>query len=213
MAGGKNQILSGGRELSSIYQKSWEHGSLFARIINAINTMATNSSVSATGKLPPPTPIDAINVSGGAVGALVPGVIKVNSEILHLTLTHNAPIQKGIQHITEVSTEPNFLQPHIFDHGSSRSLFAHLPASDEDGNPYTYYVRSYAQYHGSDPAKPTTLGGLTGAIGIQMTGPSQTNLLPSTGSGTAQPSGQQGGKGLGTVLKRPQQGPKRNLAV
>lgn len=210
MAGGSNQILSGGRELSQIYQKSWEHGSLFARIINAINTLATNSSVSATGKLPPPSPIDAINVSGSPV---TNGIITCPSEVLHLTLTHNAPIQKGIQYITEVATEPNFLQPHVLDHGCSRSLFTHLPTKDADGNMQTYYLRSYAQYHGSDPCKPTTLGGLTGAIAIQMTGASQTNLLPATGSGTAQPSGQQGGHGIGKVLFRPSPGPKRNLSV
>lgn len=210
MAGGSNQILSGGRELSLIYQKSWEHGSLFARIINAINTLATNSSVSATGKLPPPSPVDAINVSGSAPSS---GIITCPSEILHLTLTHNAPIQKGVQYLTEVSTESNFLQPHVFDHGCSRSLFVHLPTNNANGDMQTYYVRSYAQYHGSDPCKPTTLGGLTGAIGIRMGGSSNTDLLPSTGSGTAQPTGQQGGHGIGKVLFRPSPGPKRNIAV
>lgn len=208
MAGGKNQILTGGRELTLLFQKSWAQGSLFSRIIGAINTLATNTSTSAVGKLPPPSPVEAINVSGGAVNQ---GVITCPSEILHLTLTHNAPIQKGVQYITEVATEPNFLQPHVLDHGCSRSLFVHLPTHDNNGVKQTYYVRSYAQYHGSDACKPLTLGGLAGAIGVQMTGASNTSLLPSTGSGTAQATGQQGGKGLGAVLKRPAVGPKRSV--
>jgi hypothetical protein len=208
MAGGNNQILTGGRELTLLYQRSWAQGSLFARVINAINTLATNTSTSAIGKLPAPSPIEAINVSGGVLSH---GIITCPSEILHLTLTHNAPIQKGIQYITEISTEPNFLQPHVVDHGCSRSAFVPLPTQDASGNTQTYYLRSYAQYHGSDPCKPLTLGGLTGAIGIQMTGSSKTSLLPSTGSGTAQATGQQGGKGLGIVLNRPAPRPKRSL--
>jgi len=117
-----------------------------------------------------------------------------------------------VQYIHEIATEPNFLAPHIVDGGSSRSGFVHLPALDNDGNPQTYYLRSYAQYHGSDAAKPTVLGGLESATQIQMTGTSKTSLLSSTGSGTASPSGTQGAKGLGDVLTRPAPAPKRSVA-
>jgi len=101
----------------------------------------------------------------------------------------------------------------VIDHGCSRTGFTSLPTYLNDGNTkQTYYMRSYAQYPGSDPAKPTVLGNLGGAIQIQMTGSSATTLLSSTGSGTASPSGQQGGHGLGIVIDRPAPGPKRNIA-
>jgi hypothetical protein len=56
------------------------------------------------------------------------------------------------------------------------------------------------------------LGNIGGETAIQMTGTSVTQLLSSTGSGTASQTGQQGGKGLGTVLKRPTTQAKRQLA-
>lgn len=208
MAKGVNAILEGGVELNYLSQKNVYMGTLFARIITAVNTLAKNVGVSAIGKLPAPPPINGITISGPAP---TNGKITVPSEILHWTLTHSAPIQKGIQYITEIDTNPNFPQPHIHDHGCSRSGFLNLPTQDANSNPLTYYLRSYAQYHGSDPCKPTVLGGLAAPIGIQMTGSSKTSLLASTGSGTAQATGQQGGKGLGTVLVRPASQPKRSV--
>lgn len=210
MAKGKNSQLSGGRELSYITQRDALYGSLLQRIITSINTLGANVAVSPTGKLPAPPPIDSISVQGAADPNT--NTITVASEHLHWTLTHNPAIQKGIQYLTEIDTDPNFPQPHVIDHGSSRSGFVSLPANNGD-TPNTYYMRSYAQYHGSDPAPRTTLGGRDGATKILLTAAGTGHsLLSSTGSGTASPTGQQGGKGLGTVLIRPSPGPKRNLA-
>jgi len=205
---GKNGLLFGGQELTYLSQKDRAFGTLFQRIINAVNNIAKNTSVAAVGKLPAPPKVDSIAVQG-TVDA-TNNVITCPSEHLHWTLTHNQAVQKGVQYMTEIATEPNFLQPHVVDHGCSRSGFLSLPAKDNSGNTQTYYMRSYAQYHGSDPSHPTVLGGFNNATKIVMTGSSQSSLLSSTGSGTAQPTGQQGGKGLGTVLNRPAPGPKRN---
>jgi hypothetical protein len=221
----RNAILEGGQELSVISQKDFNHGSLLRRIIDAVNSLALNVGASAVGKLSPPAPIDSIQVSGTQSG----NVITCPSEHLHFTVTHNSELNKGVQYIHEIATEPNFLAPHIIDSGCSRSVFTHLPSVQADGvTPNTYYLRSYPQYHGSDPQKATVLGGLASATQIRLTPPTVTvaaggaaqiipipsaaNILPSTGSGTAATNGQQGGKGLGTVLTRPAPTTKRSLA-
>jgi hypothetical protein len=207
---GTDQQLTGGRELNYITQRDNYSGSLIGRIIEAVNTLAKNAGVAAVGKVSPPNPIDSIQVQGKQVG----NVITAPGEVLHYTLTHNQAVSKGVQYLSEIDTDPNFTQPHVIDHGSSRSAFLTLPTFKNDGTtPNVYYLRSYAQYHGSDPCKPTVFGGLGGAIQIKMSGLSGATPLPSTGSGTASPSGQQGGHGLGIVLDRPAPGPKRNIVA
>lgn len=207
---GLNGRLTGGRELSYIEQKIDPYvGSLFRRIINGINLLADHSASSAVGKLVPPPPLDGINVQGNFNAAT--NTMTCTSEHLHWTLTHNQSIKKGIQYLTEIDTTPSFSQPHIVDHGCSRSGFLHLPSMQSDGiTPQVYYMKSYPQYHGSDPQKPTFFGGQDNPTKIVMTGTSACTLLPSQGSGTAS-NGQQGSKGLGVVLTRPAPGPKRNL--
>jgi hypothetical protein len=207
---GTDQQLQGGRELNYVTQRDNYSGSLFGRIIEAVNTLAKNAGVAAVGKVAPPNPVDAINVQGKQVG----NVVTCPGEVLHYTLTHNQAVSKGVRYISEVDTDPNFTQPHVIDHGCSRSAFVALPTFKNDGTtPNVYYLRSYAQHPGSDPCKPTVFGGLGGALQIQMHGLSAATPLPSTGSGTASPSGQQGGHGLGIVLDRPAPGPKRNIVA
>lgn len=203
---GKNAQLEGGQELTHMTHKDALFGSLLSRIIDAVNNLAKNANVSAVGKLTPPAPVDSIQVQGTQNG----NVLTAASEHLHFVLTHNAELNKGAHYISEIATEPNFLQPHVLDHGASRSGFIHLPALNNNGTTQTYYLRSYVQYRGSDPAKPTVFGGLAGATAIQMTGTSKMSLLSSTGSGTASPTGMQGGKGLGVEVTRSAPGPKRS---
>jgi hypothetical protein len=205
---GLNEQLEGGRELANINIRDSYAGSLFDRIISAVNTLAKNAGVAAVGKVTPPPPIDKINVQGTLAGS----TLTAPSEILHWTLTHNQAIAKGVRYFSEIDTSPSFPSPHVIDHGTSRSAFLSLPTTDQNSNKQTYYLRSYAQYPGSDPCKPTVHGNNGGAIGIQMTGSSATTLLSSAGSGTASPNGQQGGHGLGIVLDRPAPGPKRNVS-
>jgi hypothetical protein len=206
---GENEQLTGGRELPYIALRDNFTGTLFSRVIEAVNQLAKNAGVAAVGKVTPPPPIDSIAVSGSAPSN---GIVTVaNSETLHWTINHAQEVNKGIKYISEIDTDPNFTQPHQHFHDASRSGFLSLPTNNAAGNKHTYYLRTQAQYPGSNPSKPTVFGGISGAIGIQLGGSSKMDLLPSTGSGTASSSGQQGGKGLGVDLTRPAPRPKRSV--
>lgn len=194
--------------MSYITQRDNYAGSLFGRIIEAVNTLAKNAGVAAVGKVASPPPVNRINVQGTLAG----DTVTCPSEILHWTLDHNQAISKGIRYFSEIDTDPSFPTPHVIDHGTSRSAFLTLPKMNDAGVDHTYYLRSYSQYHGSDPSQPTVHGNLGAPLKIKMTGTSKTSLLTSAGSGTASPNGQQGGHGLGKVLDRPAPGPKRNVA-
>ena len=210
---GENQQLSGGRELVYLSEKDNFLGSLLQKMINATNTLAKNAGVAAIGKTAAPPKVDSIQVQGVRNG----NVIVCPSEILHHVIVHNQSISRNIRYFSEVDTDPSFPSPHVIDHGTSRSSFLALPTfatptAAANSQPTNYYLRTYAQMPGSDPCAPTVLGNIGGETAIQMTGTSVTQLLPSTGSGTASQTGQQGGKGLGTVLKRPTTQAKRQLA-
>ena len=209
MAKGNNAQLNASREVSFVNQRDPLLGSLLRKIISAVNTTAINAAVSSIGKLPPPPPIDSHNVQGQLDS--IANTMTVPGEVLHYTMVQNQAIQKGVHYLSEISTDPTFTQPHIISHGASRSAFVALPTMDNTGAPQSYYLRSYVQYPGSNPAKPTVFGGAANPIKIVMTGSSMATLLPSQGSGTAK-NGAQGGVGLGKVLNRPAPGPKRNLA-
>ena len=204
---GKKGQLTGGQELTRIQQEDFNYGNLFQRIIEAVNNLSINLGASAVGKNTPPDPVDSIQVKGSAAN----NIHTSPSEILHWTMGHNQSVQKGVHYFSEVDTDSNFPQPHVVHHGTSRTGFLHLPALDDNGNVQTYYLRSYAQYPGSDASPIKVFGGMAGATKIQMTGASKMSLLSSTGSGTASPNGTQGGQGFGSFLTRPAPGPKRSV--
>jgi hypothetical protein len=203
----KGVQLDGGRELVLIQTQYPFLGSFLFKIVGAINRLSHNIGASPLGELPPPPPVNSTSVKGITAN----NVLTAPGEILHWVHTHNAPITRGIQYVTEISAnDPNFLSPHPIDTGASRSGFVHLPANDDLGHPVTYYLRVTPQYHGSAPAKPTVFGGLQGPTQILMTGSTSMSLLPSQAAGTAVPG--QGGKGIGPVVARGAVGgPKRRL--
>jgi hypothetical protein len=209
MGQGINQQFEGGDELNYLTQKDTYLGKFLRRVVEAINTTAKNASVSAVGLFPTPPKIDSINVAG--TFSADTNSITTTSEHLHWTLEHNQQVHKGVQYFSEIDQDPNFTQPHIIPHNTSRSGFLNLPANDNNNAPIAYYLRSYAQTQGSDPSEPTVLGGLSNPTKILLTGTSKMSILSSTGSGTASTTGQQGGKGLGTVLTRPAPTTKRSV--
>jgi hypothetical protein len=191
MATGNSGQLDGGRFLVDQFTKNPIQASFFQKIITAINRLSTAAAVSPTGDLPAPPPINGINV-------------KTSGEILHATVIHAAPIQRGIQYQWEISAgDSSFSAPLPFDTGSSRTLITTLPTKNDGGSTVNYYIRAFPQYQGSQPATPTVYGGANGATPITMSGSTHMTLLTSTGSGTASTNGQQGGWGLGKILQRP----------
>jgi hypothetical protein len=189
--------LTGGSFLNEIFQSDPRLGTLLQRMISGINNVAKNSGVAPVGQVAAPTPPDSVNVSAAG-------------ELMHVSITHNAPVNRGINYFTEVSTNPAFSQPMVIHHGTSRTPTPFsLPTKDGTGANHSFYVRSYAQYPGSEPSAPVVYGGSSSPTAVTMGGSTQLTLLASTGSGTAPANGQSAGQGFGKQPTRPQAGPKR----
>jgi hypothetical protein len=190
----------GGNDLLAHVEKEWPRLGQYLRryVAPAIETTAQNAGVSPTGKIAPPAPPESINVTTAG-------------EYMQITVQHSAPIQKGIQYISHVSTNPQFSTPLIHDHGSSRAPMPFpLPTKDASGNTLSYYVRTIAQYQGSDASAPTYFGGAS-PVAVTMGGTTQMTLQPGTGSGTGASNGQQSAVGLGATIFRPAPAPKRSV--
>lgn len=199
-------MLDAARFLNELRQAtSWESARrglhlLLTNLTDQINSGFQQAGIQTIGKVQPPAAIQSLSVvaSNGTV---------------HAVLTHNSPINKQINYFVEAATDTSFLQPHVFDLRSSRTLFAPLPSTDNNSNPISWHFRSYAQYPGSDPSEHTYLGTQFVPTPVSVGGSAQFTPFPSTGSGTAAANGQSGGQGLGIDLERAPIGPKRNAAL
>ena len=183
---GINAYLDGGRFLADLYAKDSIQGAFQQKIINAINALGKAIGASPVGEIPPPPPVQNINV-------------KASGEMLHVTLDHNATLNRGVEYFVEVSpNDPDFKQPLVVPMGASRaSTPIALPSMDDTGTAQQYYVRAYSQYRGGKPSAPVVFGGAFNPASITMKGTTMMTLLSSTGSGTASSNGQQGGQGFG----------------
>jgi hypothetical protein len=182
------------REISFI-KDNIPHGdriaNTFQRIVNAVNSGFSNVAADATENLTPPPPIDSLQVKSDGNGNV------------HAVISHAGEIKRNIHYFIETDTSPNFLQPHVLHASTSRTMKpVPLPANDDDSNPQQFYFRAYAQYPGGQPSKPVYFGG-NARTPVSPGGTANMTLLSSTGSGTAQNSGEQGGYGFGKVLTRP----------
>jgi hypothetical protein len=191
--------VDGGQLLADIERRDPKLGQLLrTRVIRGINNLGQNLGADPVGFGDAPNPPNGVQV-------------KVSGEYAHVQIQDNNQLNKHVRYFTEVSTNPQFSQPIVIDHGASRTSHPFpLPSNDDGGTPHTYYFRSYSQYPGSKPSAPVVHGGIN-PIGTQMTGSTNMTLLPSTGSGTAAGDGQSGGSGLGKVLIRPTPAPKRKV--
>lgn len=182
-------VFAGGRALDQWVQQNPTQGTLIQKIINAVNTLASNTASSAVGRIAPPPPINAINV-------------KMAGEYAHVTLDHSGDIQQGVHYFVEAANNPNFIGAHPIHFGTSRTRDPiHLAAKTDSGSAQNWYLRGYAQYPGSDPSTPVNFGGPT-PTAIAPTGSTQLTWQPSTGSGTAANNGQQVGWGYGKIQRR-----------
>lgn len=167
------------------------------KIQDGLNNLGQNISADPTGNVTTPPVVQQLTVKTNGTG------------LVHAVVTDNNPIQKNLHYFVEYDTTPSFLQPHVVHLGPSRTMNPiALPALDDNGNPQSFYFRSYSQYPGSHPSSPIHFGGDV-PTAVNPGGAQKMTLIPSTGSGTAQATGQQGGSGFGKVLFRPAPAPKR----
>jgi len=170
-------------------------GQYLARALSSIqtglNNIGQNLAVDPTGTLPAPPPVNQLQVKTNGTG------------MVHAVITDNSAIQKHLNYFIEYDTSPSFPQPHVAHLGASRTMSPiMLPALDDAGKPQSFYFRAYSQYHGGNPGPAIAFGGNV-PTAVNPGGTQQLTLLPSTGSGTAQATGQQGGQGFGVNLFRP----------
>lgn len=191
--------LDGGEYLAHILNTDVRQGMLLQRIIKAVNAVGQATGTAPVGQVSAPTAPDSLSVATAG-------------EIAHVSVTHNAPLNRGIHYFTEISNNPAFNQPIVHHHGTSRTPAPFsLPTKDSDGNTQQYYMRAYAQYPGGPPSPYVVHGGAGSPTPITMGGSTQLNLLPSAGSGTAPANGQSAGQGFGKQFTRPAVGPKRSV--
>ena len=173
-------------------------GAALRSIENAVNNLGQHTAADPVGNAQTPPPIQGLQV-------------KVSGEIAHAVITDNNAINKGVHYFVEMDTDPSFPKPHVMHFGTSRAPapFA-LPGLNDDSVAQTYYFRAYSQYPGSKPGQRINFGGQT-PIGVTPSPTTPLTLIPSTGSGTAAPNGQQGGSGFGKINRRPAPRPKRSV--
>lgn len=146
-------------------------------LVPAVQRTASNAAVGPSGNIPAPAPPESINVTTAG-------------ELMQVVVNHTAPIQKGVNYLTHISTNPQFSNAIILDHGASRTPpHINLPTKDSGGNTHNYYVATIAQYPGSPPSAPTYFGG-SAPTPVMMGGTTEMDIQPGTGSGTASNGGQ-----------------------
>lgn len=174
-------------------------GDALERIVKGVNLTGQHVGVDPTGVMPPPAQIQQLTVKTNGAG------------LVHAVITDHNEIAKNLHYFVEYDTDPSFPQPHVAHLGASRTMSPlTLPAKDDNGNPQSFYFRAYSQYPGSKPGGKVNHGGSTPAA-ISPGGTQAMTLLSSTGSGTAQTSGQEGGSGFGKIQIRPATGKTRTV--
>lgn len=171
-------------------------GNALDRLQNGANQLGQNIGADPTQTLPAPPPIQGLTVKTDGNGNV------------HAVINDASDIQKGIRYFVEVqqlatAAPLTFSQPHVIHLGTSRTMPpTPLPATDDNGNPVHYIFQAYSQLPGGLPGQKVRFGGTT-PTPVLPGGSGQATLLPSTGSGTAQNSGQQPGYGFGKQIFRP----------
>lgn len=177
-------------EIRSMMGKPWQRMSvMLKKIEDSVNQLGNGTGVDPTGHTDSPPPPQAINVAASA------------SQV-HVTLTDNSQRSRPLNYFIEWSVnDASFGAPNVEDLGVSRGRMLPLPAKDNSGNMINYYFRGYSSYPGSvTPSEHIVYGGKYTPSAVQLTsGTSQLTPLPSTGAGTANTNGSQGGQGFGVA--------------
>lgn len=164
-------------------------GNALLRIQNGANDLAIKLGAAMNSTLPAPNPVNSVNVASNG------------GNLVHVTITDNTEKQKNLQYFVEHANNPGFAGAYVEHLGASRHRILNLPQG-------TWYVRGFSQLLGSFPGEKVNFGGVTPTPIVVSSG-SNLTLLPSPGSGTAQPDGSEPGFGLGVDLIGKAPGPKR----
>lgn len=187
-------LLSGGKELSMLNRSNPSLGSLFERVIAAINHKSTQDGVDPVGQaVAPPSP-QSVNVT-------------VTGEMAHVRITDNNPTNRQRNYFTETYTDSQYSQlVHVQDHGASRDATIVLPTNNAEGTMQAFYMRSYSQTLGSPPSAPIAY-----PTYITMAGATNGTVPQSSGSGTAPTSGAVPAQGYGAYPTRRATGKIRTI--
>lgn len=174
-------------------------GDALQRLLSGVNNLGNHVAVDPAGTMPPPPPIQQLTVKSSGTG------------LVHAVISDNNKLSKNLHYFVEYDTNPGFPQPQVAHIGATRQMAPiNLPAKDDDGNPQKFYFRAYSQYQGGHPGPAVHFGGTTPEP-VDPGGTHQMTLIPSTGSGTAQNTGQEGASGFGKILIRPATAKKRTI--
>jgi hypothetical protein len=159
---------------------------IFDQIQTAVNQQGQAVGIDSSGHTTPPDAPTAINV-------------KAANGTAHVTITDNTQRNRALHYFVEADTDPAFSQPHVVHLGASRGAFIPLPGMKDNSDVQPWYFRAYSMHLGSSQASAhQVFGGSATPTPVTMGGSVALTPLPSTGSGTASTTGQQGGTGFGT---------------
>lgn len=178
--------------LSQIRQRDPILGLALESLQDSVNHLGIVTGNDPTGMIEDaPTPPRAMQVSAG--GGLA-----------HVTLTDTSARSRALHYFLEFDNDPSFPQPHLVHLGAAREALLPLPGTDSNGNKLNYYFRSYSMLPGSARASEAAVfGGQANPTAVNVGGAAALTLQAAPGSGTASPSGRQGGQGFGPTMLTP----------
>lgn len=160
------------KNLSFIRSASEWSGDLGVKLAEALESIALQTAngqqqtnANPNGQPNPPPQVQGVNVSG-------------RNGFLHVAITDNSSIYRGVRYYVEHADNPHFVNPQIVALHDVRNT--NIPVGNQ-----TRYVRVYSAYSSSAPSAPVYHGspGLPTPVngGGSDSGPA---FLPSQGSGT-----------------------------
>ena len=153
------------RNLNEIRSRDPKLYEALSDIIQHHDTLTQQMNANGVGNpAPPPTP-NGVQVTG-------------QNGYLHVAVTDQNPIYRGIRYFAEHADNPHFTNPHVVPMGDSRNVT--IPVGNQ-----TRYVRVYSSYISSQPSEPVYHGTQVQPTPVNGGGAhSGPNFLPSQGSGT-----------------------------
>jgi hypothetical protein len=193
-----NDLLAQIENAADVQTLAVKLGQYMRNYVNpSIQKTAKNAAVSTTSQVQAPAPPESVNVTTAG-------------EMIQVQVNHTAPVQKGVHYIYHLATNPQFTNAQIEAKPATRApLHFVAPSKNSSGTAHDFYVAVQVQYPGGPPSAPTYYGGSAPAK-FNLSGTTQMDILPGTGSGTAA-NGGQALVGLGKSQVRLAQGAKRSV--